>query len=221
MLYDSAEQAARANMVRAQEKVRLGLRARQAVVEGLTAEAVAAFYPAISPGVERWPVKTGTDGDVATVVTTPLQTTVADLVVIVRPDDMPLLSLNPIYQSARSTIAERQMYVVDCEITGYRLEGDGDYHVVIRDDMNNMMIVEIPDGTDDAYVDPSSPFKAGIVAARQAFDGTFTVDRAMKATAQKARITGVGFFDKAHGQIGLAPNGIELHPVVDIQFVAN
>jgi hypothetical protein len=31
-------------------------------------------------------------------------------------------------------------------------------------------------------------------------------------------MTGVGFFDRIHGQTGVAPNGIELHPVLDIQF---
>jgi len=31
-------------------------------------------------------------------------------------------------------------------------------------------------------------------------------------------ITGVGFFDFLHGQTGVAPNGIELHAVLDIQF---
>jgi hypothetical protein len=29
-----------------------------------------------------------------------------------------------------------------------------------------------------------------------------------------ATITGVAFFDKKHGQNGIAPNGIELHPVL-------
>ena len=29
-----------------------------------------------------------------------------------------------------------------------------------------------------------------------------------------ATITGVGFFDFKHGQTGVAPNAIELHPVV-------
>jgi hypothetical protein len=29
-----------------------------------------------------------------------------------------------------------------------------------------------------------------------------------------ATITGVAFFDVIHGQCGVAPNGIELHPVV-------
>ena len=30
----------------------------------------------------------------------------------------------------------------------------------------------------------------------------------------KATIRGVGFFDFLHGQTGVAPNGIELHPVL-------
>jgi hypothetical protein len=31
-------------------------------------------------------------------------------------------------------------------------------------------------------------------------------------------VTGVGFFDFMHGQTGVAPNGIELHAVMDLQF---
>jgi len=30
----------------------------------------------------------------------------------------------------------------------------------------------------------------------------------------KARVTGVAFFDFKHGQTGVAPNAIELHPVL-------
>jgi len=33
-----------------------------------------------------------------------------------------------------------------------------------------------------------------------------------------ATITGVAFFDRVHGQIGVAPNGIELHPVLSIKI---
>jgi hypothetical protein len=33
-----------------------------------------------------------------------------------------------------------------------------------------------------------------------------------------ATITGVGFFDRSHGQTGAAPNIIELHPVLEISF---
>jgi hypothetical protein len=30
----------------------------------------------------------------------------------------------------------------------------------------------------------------------------------------KATIRGIGFFDFLHGQTGVAPNGVELHPVL-------
>ena len=33
-------------------------------------------------------------------------------------------------------------------------------------------------------------------------------------------VTGVGFFDVLHGQTGVAPNGIELHPVLAINIAA-
>ena len=31
-------------------------------------------------------------------------------------------------------------------------------------------------------------------------------------------VTGIAFFDPLHGQEGVAPNGIELHPVLMIDF---
>jgi hypothetical protein len=34
------------------------------------------------------------------------------------------------------------------------------------------------------------------------------------------QIKGVGFFDFIHGQTGVAPNGVELHPILDITFTA-
>ncbi len=35
----------------------------------------------------------------------------------------------------------------------------------------------------------------------------------------RATVTGVGFFDIPHGQTGVAPNAIELHPV--LKFLAS
>lgn len=41
-----------------------------------------------------------------------------------------------------------------------------------------------------------------------------------KVTPTKARITGVGFFDSDHGQVGVAHlNGIELHPTLKIELL--
>jgi hypothetical protein len=36
----------------------------------------------------------------------------------------------------------------------------------------------------------------------------------------RARIVGVAFFDFLHGQTGVAPNGIELHPVLGFACLA-
>jgi hypothetical protein len=42
---------------------------------------------------------------------------------------------------------------------------------------------------------------------------------ATQITPTQARITGVGFFDRAHGATGAAPNVIELHPVLKIEWI--
>jgi hypothetical protein len=38
-------------------------------------------------------------------------------------------------------------------------------------------------------------------------------------TPTRARLTGVGFFDRAHGATGAAPNVIELHPVLKVEWI--
>ena len=43
---------------------------------------------------------------------------------------------------------------------------------------------------------------------------------AAKVKPTRVRITGVGFFDKVHGQTGVSPlNGIELHPILKIEWL--
>jgi serine protease len=39
------------------------------------------------------------------------------------------------------------------------------------------------------------------------------------AGGMRVRLTGVGFFDRPHGQTGRARNQIEIHPVLDIEFL--
>jgi hypothetical protein len=34
-----------------------------------------------------------------------------------------------------------------------------------------------------------------------------------------ARVTGIRFFDRMHGQTGVAPNVIELHPILKIEWL--
>lgn len=77
------------------------------------------------------------------------------------------------------------------------------------------MIAEIPS---PSCVDPSSPFASQVANARSEFDAQLSVSSAFQAANVPVQVTGVGFFDFFHGQHGVAPNVIELHPILDIQF---
>ena len=35
----------------------------------------------------------------------------------------------------------------------------------------------------------------------------------------RVEVTGIGFFDRNHGQVGAAPNFVELHPVLALRFL--
>ncbi len=181
---------------------------------------------------QRWSVKTGADADAGSLVgQTPVTTTVAAMRALAVPAVLP--------PDGRSQGAEETVWELSATLTGYKHESDGDYHLVIADDQGNTMIAEIPDPTALA---PGSFFAAQITAARQAFDEQFGLHEAAPPAAAPAappaaaefslaamaptltRVTesvtlqGLGFFDFAHGQDGVAPNAIELHPVISIEF---
>jgi len=92
---------------------------------------------------------------------------------------------------------------------------DSDYHMVFADSAGRTMIGEIPDPN---CVGPGSPFAVGIAHARAQFDARFTATQNFQTVNVPVQITGVGFFDYQEGQEGIAPNGIELHPIIDIIF---
>jgi hypothetical protein len=158
-------------------------------------------------GVERWSVKTGTDADATLVnvgATTP--TTIATMRSYSPPASLPA--------NNRIQPQETTVYSIDATLTEYKLETDSDYHLVIQDGSGSTMITEIPDPACAA----GSLFLTSIQSARGEFDAKFTATGSFKATSVPVRVRGVGFFDFLHGQTGVAPNGIELHPVLDIQF---
>jgi len=62
-----------------------------------------------------------------------------------------------------------------------------------------------------------SPFAVQIAALGK-FDAQFTATSSFKTANVPVQVTGVGFFDFFHNQHGAAPNIIEIHPVLDIQF---
>jgi hypothetical protein len=158
-------------------------------------------------GVERWPVKTGTDADTSLVNTA---TTTPAAVTTMRSYSAP----SSLPSNNRIQPQETTVYSIDATLTEYKLETDSDYHLVIQDGAGNTMITEIPDPACAA----GSLFLAGIQSARSQFDAAFSATPTFKTTSVPVRVRGIGFFDYLHGQTGVAPNGIELHPVLDIQF---
>lgn len=159
-------------------------------------------------GVERWGVKTGADADALSVNTTAaLVSSIGELTVVSAPGSLP--------DNFRLSPVERSVYVIDATLTMYRLTDDSDYHVVLSDSAGRTMIVEFPHPN---CVSSNSPFKAAIESARATFDTNLRATTSFKTASIPVRVHGIGFFDRLHGQTGVAPNGIELHPVLNIQF---
>ena len=77
------------------------------------------------------------------------------------------------------------------------------------------MIAEIPapDCTGS-----QSPWLGRIADSRAAFDARFSSTDRYQQTTTEVTITGVGYFDRTHGQRGVATNGVELHPVLALTF---
>jgi hypothetical protein len=160
------------------------------------------FHSGGGCGTERWAVKTMTDPLAGEVDLSPKDTTIAALVAI-RP---------PVGPTDRVAPTEETTFRVQGVITLVKRESDSDLHVVVEDGAGNTMIVEAtsPD------CDQGSLVAAQIAAVRQAFEQRFPTESFRGRMA--ATVTGVGFFDKLHGQTGVAPNGIELHPITAIEF---
>lgn len=185
---------------------RLGL-----VLGSLVLLFLATFQIQAQCGVERWSVKTGTDPDAPSVsLSTYISTTIYNMQSSTRPASLP----------ANNRVAPRELnqYRITGTLTKYKRETDSDYHLVIQDGSGRTIIVEIPSIN---CVGSGSPFTSGIRNARAEFDAKLTATSSFKTVTAPVAIRGVGFWDFLHGQTGVAPNGIEIHPVLDIAFTGS
>jgi hypothetical protein len=157
-------------------------------------------------GVERWAVKTLTDPAAPQVNLTPKPTTVEELVMLPVPDGFgrDVGRLEP----------EFQVYTVTATLIEFKEEPDGDIHLVIVGESAESMIAEIP----DPVCAQGSRVLAQISRARAKFVDRFGQPSRTSWIPADApiRATGVLFFDVHHGQRGVAPNAVELHPVIDM-----
>jgi hypothetical protein len=95
---------------------------------------------------------------------------------------------------------ERHVYTVTAAVTLVRQEDDSDLHLVLEQGGYHM-IAESPS--------PTCDLRATTLQHKEMASARKSV-----RLCASARVTGVAFFDFKHGQTGVAPNAIELHPIL-------
>jgi hypothetical protein len=150
--------------------------------------AASAATARVACGVERWTIKTLGD---------------RPILLPSRPTSIKFLTSRraPFSLPSRRLPFERHIYRVTAAITLVRPEDDGDFHLVLEDGAGRTMIAESPMASCDIT---ATPHRQRQMARARAHVGL----------CARASVTGVAFFDFYHGQTGVAPNAIELHPVL-------
>jgi hypothetical protein len=169
-------------------------------------------------GTERWAIKTLSDSGSATpAAATPTSTSVSALASKTAPAELPAKSRVP--------PIENQQFTVTALLIAWKEEsgstGDHDFHLVLADpnDHSKTIIAEIPDPQCSGACASGqvNAFKVGRLALTTELGAVPRVTKAVPVVAPRiVEVTGVGFFDTDHGQDGLAPNCIEIHPVLKI-----
>jgi hypothetical protein len=144
-------------------------------------------------GTERWTVKTLQDRPHLL----PVRTVTLRFLITRHP---------PAYLPTTRLAFEHHVFRVIAAVILKRLEYDGDYHLVLSD-RGQTMIAETPmlGCTSRA----AATMRAKMQTARQ-----------VARLCRHAAVTGVAFFDFQHGQTGVAPNAIELHPVLGFRCLS-
>lgn len=157
-------------------------------------------------GVERHDVKDLTDGFVPGA-----------------PQDSSVTALRaipvPANADAGRTPPEQTVYRVQAIAAAFKIEADSDVHLAIADptDANATMIAEFPAASCLAQSSDAPALEAARSDLISALGDPPTAGYQNLNPAPCVTLTGVVFFDRIHGQRGVAPNGIELHPIVSFQ----
>ena len=164
-------------------------------------------------GVERWSVKTLTDSDAASVNFSPRPSTVAWLTSQPAPPSLPA--------DTRIAPLEFQAFTVRALLVGYKEETDRDFHLLLADpsDPSATMIAEIPSSECSGAC--SSLHAADFESARREVEARFGMPTGTFQSPPGqvfVDVTGIAFFDFFHRQRGVAPNAIELHPVLSLRI---
>ena len=115
---------------------------------------------------------------------------------------------------------EFHVYRVVGTITRVKRERDHDIHIVLADATRprERLVVEL--GDPDFGKNAASPYRDKLITARRAFEALAMqspTDRLSDLRGMTVRVTGVGFFDFNHLQVGRSRSCIELHPMLAIE----
>lgn len=159
-------------------------------------------------GVLRWAIKTGSDQDISKIDLSKIQpNTIENLIKLPAPKNLP--------QANRLSPTETEVYQLQVTLLEVNQTDDSDYHLLIADSSGHQMIAEIPD---PQCVSNSSLLINQIQSARNYIDQKILVSHQPQRVNIPITISGIGFFDVPHAQ-GAAVNGVEIHPVLDINFI--
>ena len=194
--------------------VRFSLACALAAVAALSGAPAPASSHAKQCGTTRWPVKTLSDPAAKSLPSKAVPTTIDTLLRETPPAAPDLLP-------DRMPPIETTLWSVRARLLAYWVERDSDYHLVLADlNSGKTLYGEIPSpdcvqthknvyAAERAYVD-----KLG----RRPASATYWWLNRKGRTPPVVTVAGYGFFDhvKAHPDPGQAPNGIEIHPVLEI-----
>jgi hypothetical protein len=156
---------------------------------------------------ENWPFKIGTDAEVDAVDLRPVPTTIDALRAVTNPG-RPRRRVRPV---------EVTTFILrDVELREFQRAPDGDVHMVLADEHGHTMIAE---AAPPFCTDAGSPWRPRITAVRRIVDREIPM-AFLGWPRRTISLAGVGYLDTIHGQPGVAPNGIEVHPISSICFGA-
>jgi len=187
-----------------------------AVAAGLfraPAAAGSSMNPFSHCGTERWAAKTLSDGTTID-FSKRTSTTVARLIALPVPSGVAGLN-------APRVPEETRVYAIHALLQKYTLETDWDFHLVISDfggSSSATMIAEIPYSKCNGAA--GDGFTSQFDSMRSAIEHNLgkVMNGQWDQPEVEVTITGVLFFDRKHGQNGVAPNAVELHPVIALAF---
>ena len=205
----------------------------------LIAAAAAQTLAAQCGGYERWKTKVGTDAAAPLIdIAHPVTISIQNLIAYPRPASVPTSN------DGTRLDSEKTAYTVTCRLVKFKQEGgtgDMDYHLVLTDDTllftddtagvapGHSIVGEVPSPTCIAGSHSDGPsvstWQTQIVNVRNQMMAKFPSIPSsswVDAKGVQVRVTGVAFFDTAHGQTGRTSSTgatFELHPILNIEFL--